>query len=308
MDNDFLSRIAYLYFIDNTPQNEIAKIIGISRSSVSRSLQIARDRGIVTIEINTNSEHCYSLEKKIEMMYRIKKAIVVPSYSKNTDSILKDLGKAGANYLEKILKDGMTLSVSMGKTLSEVANNLEVEMDVKCNIVPISGGLGQVNPELHSNDICRRFAVKFNGVAYPLYAPAVVSTDALKEGIMEDPMIQQVVNMAKNADYTLVSVGNIANSTFIDLGIINPLESKAMQDLGAIGDIGGYFFNKKGEIINLDIHNRVIGSNFEELRKRSKIILVAGTESKQEVIQSALLGDLADVLITDESVANYLVK
>src|SRR5690625_665505 len=185
MKNDFLSRIAYLHYMDNLPQNEIAKIMGISRSSVSRAIQTARDRGIVTIKINAKNEQCYYLEKKLETLYGIDTAIVVPVYSSKANNILGDIGKAGATYLEKIVKDGMTLSVSMGKTLSELADNLEVENEVQFNIVPISGGLGQVNPELHSNDICRRFAEKFNGVAYPLYAPAVVSTESLKIGIME---------------------------------------------------------------------------------------------------------------------------
>lgn len=308
MERYFLSRIAYMYYIDNIAQNKIAKMMNISRSTVSRALQTARDKGIVKIEINTDNEHCYFLEKKIKAIYGIETAIVIPSYSNNVENVLRDLGKAGAAYLKQVMKDGMTLALSMGKTLSKVADSLIVEEEIHCNIVPISGGLGQVSPHLHSNDICRRIAEKFNGTAFPLYAPAVVSTSNLKRGIMEDPMIQKVVNMSKNADYTLVSVGNIANSTFLDLGIIKQDESIRMQELGAIGDIGGYFFNEHGEILDLDIHDRVIGPHFREVRENSKIILIAGTESKQNVIQSALLGKLADVIITDEKVAEYLIN
>lgn len=308
MNNEQLIKIAYLHYIDDLPQNEIAKMMGISKSSVSRALQTARDRGIVTIEINMNNEKCYYLQKKIKAMYNIETAIVVPNYTHKRSNVLVELGKAGAEYLKQIVKDGMTISISMGRTLSEVANYLEVDKEVTHNIVPISGGLGQVSPELHSNDICRRIAEKFNGIAYPLYAPAVVSTKSLKEGIMDDPMIQKVVNMAKSADYTLVSVGNIADSTYLDLGIISQHESKEMQEIGAIGDIGGNFFNGKGEVLDLDIHDRIIGPDFKELRKHSKIIMVAGDRTKEKVIQSALLGNLADVLITDEQVASNLIK
>lgn len=307
MDNTFLSRIAYLHYIDNIPQNEIAKIMGISKSSVSRSLQTARDKGIVTIEVKTSNENCYYLEKKLEERYKLKRVVVIPSYTNNNASVLRDLGKAGATYLQQIVKNGMTISVAMGRTLSEIANNLSNEENVNCNIVPISGGLGQVSPELHANDICRRIADSFSGVAYPLYAPAIVSTESLREGIMGDRMIQQVFDMAINADYALVSVGNISDSTFLNLGIISQEESDGIKALGGIGDIGGFYFDANGEIIDADIHKRVVGPAFKELREKTNIILVAGSDSKKEVIKSSLLGELVDVLITDESVAKYLI-
>ena len=307
-NTELITKVAYMYYIDNLPQSKIASLLNISNSTVSRLLQTARDRGIVKIEIQTLNTRCYSLEKTLKDKFHIEDAIVVPSYSAKEENILKVLGEAGMNYLKQNIEDGMTVALSMGKTLSEVANSLEVEEKVNCNVVPITGGLGQVKSELHSNDICRRIADKFGGTAYPLYAPAIVANEELKNAIIKDPMIQSVFEMGLNADITVVGVGNVSDSTFIDLGIISKDEAKKMEQNGVIGDIGSWFFDHKGNILDLDIHKRVVGPDFRKISEHSKVVLISGTNEKKEVINAALKGDWVDVLITCENVAQYLLE
>ncbi|MFZ7945932.1 sugar-binding transcriptional regulator [Neobacillus sp. 19] len=307
-NTELVTKVAYMYYIDNLPQSKIASLLNISNSTVSRLIQTARDRGIVKIEIQTLNTRCYSLEKLLKEKFHIEEAIVVPSYSAIEENILKVLGEAGMNYLKQNIQEGMTVAFSMGKTLSEVANCLEVDEKVDCNIVPITGGLGQVKSELHSNDICRRIADKFGGTAYPLYAPAIVGNEELKNAIITDPMIQSVFKMGLNADITVVGVGNVTDSTFIDLGIISKEEAKIMENDGVIGDIGSWFFDKKGNILNLDIHKRVVGPDFSKLSEQSKVVLISGTNEKKEVIKAALQGNWVDVLITCENVAQYLLE
>ena len=43
--DDILIVAARLYYIDNLPQNEIAKMVNVSQSKVSRMLGLARERG-----------------------------------------------------------------------------------------------------------------------------------------------------------------------------------------------------------------------------------------------------------------------
>lgn len=308
IDDELLTKLAYMYYIDNLPQAKIAATLGISRSTASRLLQTARDRGIVKVEINPANSRCFSLEKVLKEKYNIDEVIVVPLYSTKSCNILRTLGQAGANFLRQNIKDGMTISFSMGKTLSAVADCLEIEKKIQCSVIPITGGQSQVNPEYHSNDICRRVADNFGGIAHALYAPSIVSSENLKEGIIADPMIQKVFEYAKKADFTVVSVGNVSTSTFLDLGIIGRSESEEMKELGVIGDIGGWFLDKKGKILDLEIHKRVVGPDLMEISQDSKMVLMAGADSKKEAIKAALMGNWIDVLITDEEVATYLIS
>ncbi|TAM96641.1 MAG: sugar-binding transcriptional regulator, partial [Rhizobiaceae bacterium] len=44
---------AWMYYVDELTQSEIAEIVGVSRVTVIKMLQEARDRGVVSIRINT---------------------------------------------------------------------------------------------------------------------------------------------------------------------------------------------------------------------------------------------------------------
>ncbi|WP_019122253.1 sugar-binding transcriptional regulator [Brevibacillus massiliensis] len=304
----YLTKISYMYYIDNLSQQEIATALGLSRAKVSRMIQEAKDRGIVEIKINPTNTRCFELERLLKEKYGLAEVIVIPRFSANDHNILKSLGKAGAEFLARNLKEGMTLGFSMGRTLSEVAHSVSVKEKVPCNVIPITGGLGQVNPELHANDICRRVAEGFGGTAFPLYAPAIVSNAQLKEAIIQDPMIQKVFDEAVSADIIVVSVGHVATSTFIEIGSISEQEAVQLQNHGVVGDIASWFFNANGEILDLEIHKRVVGPDFHEIRSKSKVVLIAGTDFKRDVIAAALRGKLADTLITDEGVAKYLLE
>ena len=53
MANDIstLLKVAEMYYLDRMNQNDIAKIIGVSRPSISRMLEEAREKQIVKITI-----------------------------------------------------------------------------------------------------------------------------------------------------------------------------------------------------------------------------------------------------------------
>lgn len=74
-----------------------------------------------------------------------------------------------------------------------------------------------------------------------------------------------------------------------------------------VGDVASWFINANGHVLDVEIHDRVVGPNFAEIREKSKVVLVAGTDLKRDVIAAALRGKLADALITDENVAKYLI-
>ena len=305
---DILTQISYLYYIDNFSQQEIAQKLNLSRSKVSRLLQEARDKGIVEIHIKSSESRSFDLEKKVKDIYDLEDTIVVSTFSMREENILKAIGKAAANFLIQYAKDQMTIAFSMGKTLRYVADHVETNKKIDCHIVPITGGIGHVNPEVHANEICRRVAEGLGGISYPLYAPAIVANPSLKEAIVEDPMIQKVFRKSLDAEWTFVSVGNVTASTFVRIGSISQDEANELKRMGAVGDIASKFINKDGEILDLDIHRRVVGPDFHQIRKKSKVVLVAGTKKKAEVIQASLKGKCADILITDEEVAYELIE
>ena len=89
---------------------------------------------------------------------------------------------------------------------------------------------------------------------------------------------------------------------------ISSTELTLLRMNGAVGDILSQFFDKKGNIVECDLHDRLITTKLDVLKTYSNVIGVAAGESKVEAIHAALLGGYLDVLVTDEDTAQLLAK
>ena len=61
------------------------------------------------------------LERQLAAWLELEQVVVVPGDSDQDESVKKELGRAAASYLERILTDGMTLAVTGGTTMTGVA-------------------------------------------------------------------------------------------------------------------------------------------------------------------------------------------
>ena len=61
-DPELLAKAARLYFLDDRSQDDVATILGTTRSNVSRMVRKARDLGIVEIRIVAPAQRDQELE------------------------------------------------------------------------------------------------------------------------------------------------------------------------------------------------------------------------------------------------------
>ena len=92
-----------MYYLDRMNQNDIAKIIGVSRPSISRMLEEAREKQIVKITIEAPFERNNALiDENLKEKFDLLEVIVVKSlgdYEFNLDNV----GKASADYINGVL-------------------------------------------------------------------------------------------------------------------------------------------------------------------------------------------------------------
>lgn len=299
-----LSKIAFMYYIDNLSQQEIANLLGISRSKVSRLLLSAREKKIVQIHIVAPVTRCTELEQELKELYRLEEAVVVPVYSVKEDNILDSLGKAGADFILDHIYDGCRLGFSTGETLKRVANHLESKaMFPACEIVPIMGGIWRENAsEIDANTLSQRVAEKLGAKFYSLYSPAFISDEQLRRLIVKEYHIRKVLDKILQLDITFISVGaELPN-------YLSEKDKKQAKEKNVAGDVAGWLYDRNGNIVDLPIHRKLISPNIQEISRNSKIVLISGTEKKKEAILSALQGNWVHSLITDEQVAEFLIK
>ena len=78
------------------------------------------------------------------------------------------------------------------------------------------------------------------------------------------------------------------------------------MELGAVGEVAGWTYDKHGVLLKKAINTRIAGVPFEQPVQRLTIG-VAGGLHKKEALLAALKGRLINELITDEAVAESIL-
>ena len=98
LGDDLKTKVAWLYYMEGKTQEDISKAYGLSRSKVLRSLASSRQDGTVQISIATNLSRCVELERSLENLIGLERAIVIP-YCENPETEYVNLGVALAKYV-----------------------------------------------------------------------------------------------------------------------------------------------------------------------------------------------------------------
>ncbi|WP_243676960.1 sigma factor-like helix-turn-helix DNA-binding protein [Secundilactobacillus collinoides] len=80
---ELLAKVAYLYYVENETQAQIAKDLDIYRTTISRLLKQAREQRIVTIEINDFNATLFKLEAALKARFHIREASSSPIIGRN---------------------------------------------------------------------------------------------------------------------------------------------------------------------------------------------------------------------------------
>ncbi|WP_422445183.1 sugar-binding transcriptional regulator [Thermoanaerobacterium sp. DL9XJH110] len=305
-DTRLLIRIAHMYYEENKTQQEIANKLGVSRPSVSRLLQKAREEGIVEIKISYEGSFT-KLEDTLEKTFGLKEAVITPF--EEGEGLKRLLAEAAAAFLVRALKDKDVVGVSWGTTLAYIPEFLKSAPKLNVTFVPLVGGVGQTRLDVHSNQIVINLARAFNGSWQLLHAPAIVDSIQVRDTILSDKNIKQVLEVAQNASVAIIGIGSPLNpsSTMRETGYFSETVLEELKKGGAVCDMCSRFLDKNGDLCPVQLNQRVIGVSIESIKKIPLVIGVAGGPDKHEAILAALKGNLLDVLITDEKTGNFLL-
>jgi DNA-binding transcriptional regulator LsrR (DeoR family) len=304
-----LYKVAKAYYEDNLTQQQIGGRLGLSRVKISRMLSRARESKIVQITIPPLQSSNADLEREIEAKYKIKEAVVITPSSRDTDTIISELGPVTAQYLLHRLENSYIVAISWGNTLLSVVNSLPAANFPDVRVAQIIGGLGELEAEVHGAELTRRTAQILGARPRLLHAPGIVKNKSVCDALVNDPQVSGTLKLAANADIALVGIGAFRKgSTLFNTRILPKTNIQALKATGAVGDIALQFFDKDGIKIKSAINKQIIGLDIDSIKKIPRVIGVAGGADKIDVIRAALLGRLINVLITDDTIAANLLK
>ena len=301
-------QICQLYYEHNLPQKKIADRFGISRSYVSKLLLEAKEQGIVKIEIINPFELESPIENKIRSRFNLDKAIVVPVNTRDFMLKLEVIGESLSKYLYQIVEDNDIISVTWGITLNVCSSKLIKKPVKNCVVTQLNGGLARADKGVHVYEIINRFAAAFEATPYYLNVPAILDSHEIKDTIIKDRHISDVLSFAESSNIAIFAAGEFGfNSALVRDGYFSEDEIQALLKKGVVGDICARFIDINGNLVDSEFDKRVVGISLDSLRKKEYRILLSAEDEYISGTYGALSGGLANVLITDEKTADALM-
>ncbi len=111
-------------------------------------------------------------------------------------------------------------------------------------------------------------------------------------------------------DMALVGVGGLSPqlSSLLLAGYITQAELREIIRQGGVGDICSYHYDLHGQMLPLELHERLIGINLNTLKQTPYVIGVGGCLDKAAAVLGALRLGVLDCLVTDEIAARAVLK
>jgi DNA-binding transcriptional regulator LsrR (DeoR family) len=305
-DPDLLVRAARLYYEQRLSQDEVARALGTSRSNVSRMLTAAADQGIVEIRIHDPAGRAPELERALVQRFGLEAAVVA---ARPTDPGIQVIDRVGAlawQWLSRMLKDGMTLALSWGRTLQAMVWAISAETHLSIDVVQLVGGLSSVDSEITGQELVRELATRLGARYRYLHAPAVFASSTARDTMLAEQSVAEALDAARGADLAVVGIGAVGQGSSAAVLRSIALTDDERADFEAqhpVGDLAGRFFDRDGKAITGAAADRVLAVTLEDLRAIPTVVGIAAGRDKVDGTLAALRGSLIDVLVCDTAAA-----
>lgn len=307
--DELLAQVARDYYEARLTQDEIGRRINASRSTVSRLLQQAQDRGIVRIIIDYPWDRAHDLEERLVERFHLREAQVLLSKGRDEDTVREGMGTLAARIIDREIADGDVLGVSYGRSLASTIEALSPTRRVATTVVPIIGALGSDNPLIDGPELVRRFAQIYGGEFRYLPVPLLVDDHRTRNSLLQLPQIYETLTIARRANIVLMGIGALTPgySSMIWAGYLGEHELIWLREQGASGHMAAQFYDIQGRLLDVEVNQRSVGIGIRALHGRDPVIAVAGSEGKAEAILGALRGRYLNVLVTDDAAARRVL-
>jgi DNA-binding transcriptional regulator LsrR (DeoR family) len=316
---NLLARCAHLHFRENRSQQEIAKILGLNRSKVSRFMKRLVSDGYV--EIKFSFPQMPELAGKLCEKYGLRDAVVVPTGQ--PEYLRADIGSAAARYFERVVGDGASVGVSCGMTLYEMVREVR-KIDAKgLTIYPLAADISYESVDIFPNTLVGMLVAKLrpNAVGYAFPAQIIEKQgDVIKRRreILEQPRIKKIFEASSNVDVAFIGVGAIKDGVpgFCMIAQDYGLRcADILRETDAVAEYNYALVDSDGRSLAgnpqlkpndkfQEVTNRILSVSIEVLKELAArhgklVVCVAGGDDKLSGIRAVLTGSLANVLITD---------
>lgn len=297
-----------LYYQQGLSQAEVAARMGLSRPTVAKLLAHGRERGFVTIEIHDPREEASEIALRLEKCFGLASVRVAHGRDITEGEAIEQVGRVGADVVTQLVRDGMSVGISWGRTMSALAAHLTRAPRQGVRVVQLKGGTSFSERATHDFEIMRAFCEAFDAQPRYLPLPVIFQDTAMLSIVRRDRAIERVLQEGRGVDVAVFTVGALGREALsLNLGQLEDDEVEALLR-DAVGDACSRFFTREGGVALEAVDRRTVGITLEDLRARPVRVLVAGGRVKAEALDTALHMGLATHLVVDQGLALALLE
>ena len=311
-------KTAYLYYISEKPQTQIAEELGISVTTVSRLLKRAKEEKIIEFVIRDPFVECIEIERQLKEILGLKEVIVAPAVDmedvgqqEDPENVKKLVALEAAHYLQRIIKKGDVIGFTWGSTVYQMINYLNPAQKVEADFVTLHGSLASSVAEWDVRTLVTRSAKAFSGKKHILLTDTLMSSPEITELLKNEKSISQVYTMFERVNIAINGIGAFYPETTTVLANAEYLPQEDLEELrncGVVADLTVRFIDINGNECNTSLKDRTLSINLEQFKKIPKKITIASGVQKAYAIIAAIKGGLIDTLIIDSRLGTELLK
>ncbi|WP_035056377.1 sugar-binding transcriptional regulator [Andreprevotia chitinilytica] len=305
---DQAARAAWMYYVGNNTQHEIADRLGISRQMAQRLVAYAVEQGLVRVRIEHPISDCLALADALKTRFGLAICSVVPTDGNNAEALRRMLSVAGAEVVEQFIhaEKPMVINVGSGRTLKAIIDELPEIDRPQHRIVSM---VGAISSDGASNryDVALRAAEKTGSKYFMLPAPLIADSAEDCRQWCSHRVYRVVSELAAHADLTLVGVGSVGPACpLLEDGFVSEEEVSQLVAAGAAGEMIGHIIDGTGRPLVSPLSSRVTSLQWPSSPTRP-VIGFAGGAAKHKAIAAVLRGGWLSGLVTDEASARAVL-
>ncbi len=305
---DDAARAAWLYFIGDRTQDEIAAQLDLSRQAVQRLVAFAVSEKLIKFRLDHPIASCTELAARLVERHGLEFCDVTPSDPEAPGAIAGIAG-ATATRLQRLLasKAPMVVCVGTGRTLRAAVEEMDTLDRPQHKVVSLVGAMaagGHASPY----DVVMRLGDKVGAQRYPMPAPVLTETIEDREGIQSQRAFAVLRELREQARASFVGISEIDWQAPVHRdGFMTDTDISALVEAGAVGEITGWSFDADGRPLDCPVNRRIASLPLEVPPARLTVV-VGGGPKKIAPLKAALKGRLVSALITDEATAEAILS
>jgi DNA-binding transcriptional regulator LsrR (DeoR family) len=305
---DDAARAGWLYFIAGHTQDEIARMLQVSRASAQRLVSLCLAERLITFRLEHPIAACMELASKLKDRFDLSHCEVVPTDPASLDSPA-GIAERCANLLDCTLRPEMPVIVALGtgRTVRAAVERVAPIDRPNHQIVSLVGNIS-ADGSASFFDTVGRLADRTGARHYPMPLPFLMSSKDERDRMVRIEPIVKVKAVAAKADLRLIGIGQMDQKAQMHVdGFLTREELFEMMRFGAVGEVTGWAYDAKGRLIKGGTNERLT-SIPPQIPAQTATIAAAIGKAKVPAIRAALIGRLVNGLITDEATAQAILE